>query len=148
MTALAMSSLAASTPSTLPPAAVSAWVKVGAAFATTQPLTTDSETIVSLPADCSGSSTACGALREEHRVVVDVGAAVHHDDLRVVDVPLALRQSTRVWRLELADVLVVEGDVVRRGAAEVDAVVVDDLDAGLRRPAARRRHRRRRRSSR
>jgi len=41
MTALAMSSLAARTPSVWPPAAVSAWLKVGAAFAVFQPLTTD-----------------------------------------------------------------------------------------------------------
>jgi hypothetical protein len=33
--------------------------------------------------------------------------------------------------LKLANVLVVERDVVLRTAAEVDPVVVDDLDAGL-----------------
>src|SRR4051794_26057005 len=71
-----------------------------------------------------------GALLEQHGVVVDVGAAVHHDDLRAVDA-LRAQAVEQGLRLELADVLVVEGDVVRRGATEVDAVVVDDLDAGL-----------------
>ena len=71
-----------------------------------------------------------GALREEHRVVVDVRAAVHHDDLRVGDA-LGVEAVDHGLGLQPAHVLVVVGHVVVRGAAEVDAVVVDDLHPGL-----------------
>ena len=57
-------------------------------------------------------------LLEQHRVVVDVGAAVHHDDLRLLDL-LRVEAVDHRLRLELADLLVVEGDVVGRRATEV-----------------------------
>ena len=68
-----------------------------------------------------------GALLEEHGVVVDVGATVELDHLGACLAPQAVEQTLT---LELADRNVVERDVVARGATEVDAVVVDDLDPG------------------
>ena len=118
MTALAMSSFAASTPSTSPPAAVSACWKVGAAFSTSQPLTVASWVMVSLPCVDQRVEDLVRALLEQHGVVVDVRAAVHHDDLRLVDA-LRVEAVDHGLGLELADVLVVEGHVVaarcRRG---------------------------------
>ena len=85
MTALAMSSFAASTPWTSLPAAVSAWVNAGAAFSTSQPLTVASLDDLQVARVHQRVEDRVGALLEQHRVVVDVRAAVHHDDLRLVD---------------------------------------------------------------
>jgi hypothetical protein len=62
MTALAMVSFAASTPSTRLPDAVSACEKAGAAFSTFQPLTAASCSMVMLPDAVSGSSTSWAPL--------------------------------------------------------------------------------------
>ena len=66
---------------------------------------------------------------EQHRVVVDVGATVELDDVRVAGDALRLQAVEQTLRLLLTDLEVVERHVVVGRTTEVDAVVVDDRDA-------------------
>ena len=110
--------------------AVSAWVNVGAALLMVQPLTTDSDRIFSLPWDCSGSSTALAPFANS-TALLSTSLPPSISMICGLVTPSRVEAVDEGLPLQLADVLVVERDVVRRGAAEVDAVVVDDLDAGL-----------------
>src|SRR3954447_11259684 len=129
MTALAMSSLAARTPSTWPPRRGERLVERGRGLSGLPALDGRLRRDRQLAVLLQGPEHVVGTLGEEHGVVVHVRAAVHHDHARLGRAALLQAGGERL-ALQRADALVVERHVVGGLATEVDPVVVDDLNPG------------------